>query len=129
MQLYLTVMSRISTVFGAVLNDETNVGTNRMRYPHKYWSAEIKRGYIYPPGIPTDSGRGEGWTSPPIVELIQSERAIDNTLPVENSEVPSFVRITLQGIPSSFWRNRKADDMVPVSMVFEACFKTFDSES
>ena len=124
MKLYLTVMSRISTVFGAVLKDDTsNIGMDRVRCRHKYWSAELKRGYVYPPGVTTDSGRGEGWTSPPIVELIQSDRDIDGSTS-EKSEAPNFVRITLQGIPSSFWKEPKSSDMTPVSMIFEACFQT-----
>jgi hypothetical protein len=129
MELYLTVMSRISTVFGAVLKEDTpnNAGRNRIKCQHKYWSVELKRGYMYPPGVTANSGRGGGWTSPPIVELIQSERDIDGGSTSENSEVPSFVRITLQGIPSSFWKEDKSRDMTPVSMIFEACFQQASS--
>mmetsp|Transcript_5965 Transcript_5965/g.6522 ORF Transcript_5965/g.6522 Transcript_5965/m.6522 type:complete len:94 (+) Transcript_5965:548-829(+) len=58
---------------------------------------------------------------------------------------PSYVRITIQGIPSSFWKgnnndetnqntsslslydgfttSNERDDMVPVSLIFEACFQ------
>ena len=50
------------------------------------------------------------------------------------SSVPSFVRVTVQGIPTVFWDENKDDDceednvtnrndMVPVSLVFEACFE------
>jgi len=130
MELYLTVMSRLSTVFGAVLKEDTpnNPGRNRIKCQHKYWSVELKRGYMYPPGVTANSGRGGGWTSPPIVELIQSERdTIDGGSTSENSEVPSFVRITLQGIPSSFWKEDKSSDMTPVSMIFEACFQQVSS--
>jgi len=43
----------------------------------------------------------------------------------------NFVRVTLQGIPSVFWQEQESDsglrvrkdDMVPLSLVFEACFE------
>ena len=74
-------------------------------------------------------GKGrEFWTGPPIVELI----------PAKGEERRDrFVRVTLQGIPSVFWKEDKdkdgdssgsgssvrKDDMVPLSLVFEACFE------
>jgi hypothetical protein len=97
------------------------------------------------------SGYGE-WTNPPIVELIPScgnvmtSDTSSTASLVNGKRAPSLVRVTIQGIPSSFWngsdessgtidsddatnsRNsgsteNERDDMVPVSLVFEACFQ------
>jgi len=72
---------------------------------------------------------GEYWTGPPIVELISSNGHV-----IEKNDNPSFVRVTLQGIPSVFWKEEdcdadvRKDDMVPVSLVFEACFEQGKSD-
>jgi len=99
------------------------------------------------------------WTGPPIVELIpgtindgkkngdgriasaeddDSDAAADgahnhdsNTATAAGRKSnPSMVRVTLQGIPTVFWKDRNSstsmegsEDMVPVSLVFEGCFE------
>ena len=91
-------------------------------------------------------GKGrEFWTGPPIVELVPVPKAnndahgpmgeensvdvdVDANVGIQKSDV-SFVRVTLQGIPSVFWKEEGCDsdnvkdDMVPLSLVFEACFE------
>ncbi len=85
-------------------------------------------------GPGTKERAGEYWTGPPIVELIsstggsggadcQTEGDGDND-DDDDHDQPRFVRVTLQGIPSVFWKEEEwRDDMVPVSLVFEACFE------
>jgi hypothetical protein len=109
------------------------------------------------------SSYGE-WTNPPIVELIPGCGEIMTSSSENGTSTtrgPSFVRVTIQGIPSSFWNDKDGsssngnnsngsdddssrgetnsidkgyqsnngncgsdrDDMVPVSLIFEACFQ------
>ena len=167
--------------------------------PIKSWKATIKRGFVHPPSATmyttpdkkirmrnNNSSFGQ-WTNPPILELFpgycgdgmidtSSDSGRDSSGSNEknvNKQMrgPSFVRVTIQGIPSSFWNHdeeirhnhhdehndvdnndrnnteeengedsmntrqsahssrstntKKAglrDDMVPISLVFEACF-------
>ena len=259
--LYLTVMNRLSRTFGTILqeprnNNHNTISHNSKRYwkhdksiPIQYWKATIKRGFEYPPSATmfssdflllednfdihggsssnnSTSGGASGkskendkdaqnnstsgsndsnkvrsdensntsisyngnpgklnprvrrarcgygeWTNPPIVELI------DSTNQSMAGRGPSFVRVTIQGIPSFFWNESSSttststtatatttastdihaeevgtassdkdkeredsgdsgddgadrknglefdrDDMVPISLVFEACF-------
>lgn len=146
-KLYLTVMRRMSNVFGSILisgkdNNSTSghdIQINPDKYwkkdvptPMQHWRATIKRGFIYPPSVTGPFRQYDvtlGWTGPPIVELFPGKCGDDLM-----ASVPSFVRITLQGIPTVFWGKNKEDDgeegdvtnrddMVPVSLAFEACFE------
>lgn len=154
-QLYLAVMNRMSTTLGKILLTQplpNSPTINADRYwkkdistPISHWRATFKRGFVYPPSATSSysfdscdhrgggKGRGEYWTSPPIVELIPRNGGVhEHDMNVEEEGEggnPSFVRVTLQGIPSIFWKeeNRNSDvikdDMVPVSLVFEARFE------
>jgi len=72
----------------------------------------------------------------PSLSLNESSSASDNSSSVDSTSIgptivrgPSFVRVTIQGIPSSFWKGKDTNscndrgDMVPVSLVFEGCFQ------
>uniref|UniRef100_A0A7S3Q2W7 Uncharacterized protein n=1 Tax=Chaetoceros debilis TaxID=122233 RepID=A0A7S3Q2W7_9STRA len=147
-KLYLTVMRRISMAFGTILIDgksncqssSSDIQINPESYwkksiptPMQHWKATLTRDFVYPPLAPGASGHIDGmwgWTGPPIVELIPGHASTD-----DETAVPSTVRITVQGIPTVFWhrsseefcdKNNSSitqDDMVAVSLVFEACFE------
>lgn len=169
-ELYLTVMNRISTTFGTILQTQPPPVPSSIINTDKYWKRDIlnpmscwratfRRGFVYPPSATSTSfdsfimnthdgkvkeGR-EFWTGPPIVELIPScgpfvlgshEETnniddMDGTIAQDRDEGRSIVKVTIQGIPSVFWqeqdsdsgsRNMGKDDMIPLSLVFEACF-------
>jgi len=91
----------------------------------------MKRGFVYPPSVTGAFSQYDvtsGWTGPPIVELMPGN------LSGKVNSLPSFVRVTVQGIPTVFWDENddedceegkvtSRNDMVPVSLVFEACFE------
>jgi hypothetical protein len=175
-ELYLTVMNRISTTFGTILQTQppptpsSNINTDKywkrdILNPMSCWRATFRRGFVYPPSATSTSfdsflnahdgkvkeGR-EFWTGPPIVELIpaynfnvlgsEKSRQEEASLGIErhgqmgNSCSTNFVRVTLQGIPSMFWQEQECDsgslfrvrkdefNMIPLSLVFEACFRS-----
>lgn len=94
----------------------------------------------------------EFWTGPPIVELIpaynfdglgshktgeeQSSWSMVGREGQSGHACTNFVRVTLQGIPSVFWQEQECDsgslfrvrndefNMIPLSLVFEACFSS-----
>lgn len=111
------------------------------------WKAELLKGFVYPPsatifstaflnvGENYSSGqRIEDLTSPPIVELDYEDNCVDGDDGNSSGRLAKMVvRITLQGIHSE--GEEMMDDggrgtgggtssrgMVPVSLVFEACF-------
>jgi len=144
-KLYLTVMRRMSNAFGTILlagkdNSGSTCDTqiNPDRYwkkdiptPMQNWTATMKRGFVYPPSVTGAFSQYDvtsGWTGPPIVELMPGN------LSGKVNSLPSFVRVTVQGIPTVFWDENddedceegkvtSRNDMVPVSLVFEACFE------
>lgn len=150
-QLYLAVMNRISTTLGTVLLTQPLPNSpiiNTDKYwkkdissPMSRWRVTFKRGFVYPPSATSSYSfdscdqrgggkeRGEFWTTPPIVELISGHGTNGNDLEKPHESNPSFVKVTLQGIPSVFWEEEECgsdarkDDMVPVSLVFEARFE------
>jgi hypothetical protein len=178
-ELYLTVMNRLSTTFGTILETQpppTTINTDKywkkdILNPMSCWRVTFKRGFVFPPSATSTSfdneshfshggkvkeERREFWTGPPIVELIPArkrthgrgmvmvnglelELELDGEKEGEDSHDKSekeesnanFVRVTLQGIPSVFWQEQESDsgvrvrkdDMVPLSLVFEACFE------
>lgn len=115
--------------------------------PMSCWRATFRRGFVYPPSATSTSfdsflnahdgkvkeGR-EFWTGPPIVELFPAYNF--NVGQMGNSCSTNFVRVTLQGIPSVFWQEQECDsgslfrvrkdefNMIPLSLVFEACFSS-----
>lgn len=185
--LYLTVMNRLSTTFGTILQTQppptpSSSAINNKTYwkkdilnPMSCWRVSFKRGFVFPPSATSTSFDSEScfshegkvkegtefWTGPPIVELIPAgNRLEDGNLntgrgnegekeedcsgvdpeELEQSDKErkddslsnaNFVRVTLQGIPSVFWKEQESDsgvhlrkdDMVPLSLVFEACFE------
>ena len=182
-ELYLTVMNRLATTFGTILDFQpppTTINTDKywkkdILNPMSCWRVTFKRGFVFPPSATSTSfdneshfshggkvkeERREFWTGPPIVELIPAEKRTKGRgmvmvngveLDVEldgDKEIgdldghghdksgkeesnANFVRVTLQGIPSVFWQEQESDsglrvrkdDMVPLSLVFEACFE------
>lgn len=159
--LYLTVMSRISTTFGTILQTQpTNESyreslavtndkywKNDILTPMKYWKTTFKRGFVYPPsrsasaavfarydlGVNELNHGRDLWTGPPIVELIPSQSSSSSSVHEnDGDDKPNMVRVILQGIPTVFWKDDGFggsaatggdSDMVPVSLVFESCFK------
>lgn len=179
-ELYLTVMNRLSTTFGTILETQpppTTINTDNywkkdIFNPMSCWRVTYKRGFVFPPSATSTSFDNEScfshggkvkegrefWTGPPIVELIPARNrkhergmVMANELELEgrdldhdgekegghdksekaNESNANFVRVTLQGIPSVFWQEQESDsgirvrkdDMVPLSLVFEACFE------
>jgi hypothetical protein len=131
--------------------------------PMSHWRVTFKRGFVYPPSVTSaysfdsydqrgagEKRRGEYWTGPPIVELISSKPSSPSGQVEEQQQQqegvvekksgvevpPNFVKVTLQGIPSVFWKAKeedcdsdvRKDDMVPISLVFEACFEQGKNE-
>ena len=102
--------------------------------PMSRWRATIKRGFDFPPNATSNSfdaeshggivkNEGEFWTGHPIVELVphwaRKHHDGGNDHFCDNA---SLVRVTLQGIPSGL--HVRKDDMVPLSLVFEAFFQS-----
>lgn len=131
MDLYLTVMNRISSNLGLVLwegpypiaglttaaaagttpEDGTIISTDIPRPRH--WNVDILRGMRFPPHLVP---KPEGYEGPiPIIELV----------PLQGISAPGHICIHLQGLPSS---NKKGDTLrrkkrAPLSLVFDACFR------
>jgi hypothetical protein len=147
--MYLTVMNRISTTFGTILTashssayssfHEHSITSERywkkdILAPITYWRVTMKRGFVYPPSatvfstaLVEDMGGKGDWTGPPIVELVRG-KPLGDSGNVIGPILPSRVKITLQGIPTVFWKENEGKDsckkdMVPISLCFEACFE------
>jgi len=161
LQIYLTVMTRIASAFADLtkpndtepnhsnitLNDDYDLTLTSTFARPTSWKADLLKGFVYPPsatifstafwndGEDCSSGqRISDLTSPPIVQLTCEEN--------EDGGMKSVVRVTLQGIHSGRMElmeddgsDSRAGDMgrgmVPVSLVFEACFGSikYDDES
>lgn len=124
LQLYLSVMNRLSSTFGKVLDpnpdhshhivnpipqsgdslkDEDDEATETFRPRH--WNVQFLRGMAYPSNIIPSPKKLS-----PIVELTQREGIV----------APRNVRIVVQSVPSSRGDNLNGDG--PVTLVFDACF-------
>lgn len=143
-ELYLTVMKRISNAFGKILISgpnsygeiqitPDNYWKKEIPTPMRYWSVTLKRGFVQPSSVAraqTNVDATSGWTCPPTVQLIPGIDASGH-----KNRFQGFVKVIVQGIPSVFWKdvnededwcgemiNKKRKHMVPISLCFEASF-------
>ena len=95
---------------GNIVNDKNDISKPKQQQQQNMYGKSIKSGYY-----------GE-WTNPPIIELIDttSTNNVKSSVKTDDSitEVsefgnhtkgPSFVRVTIQGIPSFFWKHHTSN--------------------